>query len=513
MGRVSGKVRCPGVSVSDRAPLSDLRPEALGPLRFGDLDDQVLLSNDVGQWILLDRPDFIRLVRGQLSAEHPRHAELVERGMLREGLDAHDLARRLRRKKAALGIGTHLHILVLTLRCNHACGYCHASHAGMAAQDLDMSAQTARRSVDLALQSPAGLITIELQGGEPLANWPVVVELIRYGRERSQALGRELRFNLVSNLSLMDEEKLQVLVAPDIGVCTSLDGPADLHDHNRRLVGGASSYAQVVHWLGRFRQAYADRGWDPRQFRVEALSTVTRASLGRVKDIVDTYLALGLPALHVRGLNPYGFAESAWARIGTSTDELLAFHGEVLDEILDRIRHGADLREQTAATFLTKLLTPDDPNHLDLRSPCGAGTGQLAYDYDGQVYTCDEGRMLARMGDPAFRLGDVEDAQMGELVGHPTVRAMAVASTLEALPGCNHCVYQPWCGVCPVHTWRTQGDLFGQRPRSELCKLHQGQIELLLRRLRDDPDGHTGRVFTRWTLNQPRTAPVSCSTT
>ena len=37
---------------------------------------------------------------------------------------------------------------------------------------------------------------------------------------------------------------------------------------------------------------------------------------------------------------------------------------------------------------------------MELRSPCGAGTGQIAYYYDGNIYTCDEGRMLAEMGNP-----------------------------------------------------------------------------------------------------------------
>ena len=496
-----------------RLPRPDLRAQGLGPLRFGSLDGQVLVANDLGDWLLLDPSDFRNLLAGRVGPGHPQAAALAAAGMLAEGLDAEASAARLWRKKAGCFQGPHLHILVATLRCNHACGYCHASHGGMGAKGLDMEPEVARQVVDLALQSPAPSVTIEFQGGEPLAAWPVLQEVMRYGREQSAALGKPLRFNLVSNLSLMDDEKLDALVAPDVAVCTSLDGPADLHDHNRRLVGEGSSHELVVHWLGRFRRAYAERGWDPRWFRVEALATVTRASLGRACDIVQTYLDLGLPALHVRGLNPYGFAAAAWARIGTSTEQLLELHGQVLDEIIARSRQGADLREQTAATFLTKLLTPDDPNHLDLRSPCGAGIGQVATAPDGRVYPCDEGRMLAAMGDDRFALGQVGQLRIQDVTGHPTVKAMALASTLEALPGCVDCVYQAFCGLCPVHAWKTQGDLFGQRPRSELCRLHQGQIELLIRRMRDDPDGFVRALFQRWTRTLEGPPQPSCSTT
>ena len=34
------------------------------------------------------------------------------------------------------------------------------------------------------------------------------------------------------------------------------------------------------------------------------------------------------------------------------------------------------IMEGTAATFLKKMLTPVDPNFVDIRSPVGAGTGQ-----------------------------------------------------------------------------------------------------------------------------------------
>ena len=44
--------------------------------------------------------------------------------------------------------------------------------------------------------------------------------------------------------------------------------------------------------------------------------------------------------------------------------------------------------------FSVGLITarPKINAEIQLRSPCGAGIGQLLYNYDGKVYTCDEGR-------------------------------------------------------------------------------------------------------------------------
>ena len=87
---------------------------------------------------------------------------------------------------------------------------------------------------------------------------------------------------------------------------------------------------------------------------------------------------------------------------------------------------------------------------MELRSPCGAGIGQIAYYYDGNIYTCDEGRMLAEMGDDSFKLGNVYDNTYDELINCNNCKAACISSVLESLPTCHDCVYSPYCGTCPV---------------------------------------------------------------
>lgn len=484
--------------------------DQLGPLQFGWLDGDLFVSNDAGHWALLSRDDATAFLGGAMGPGHPRRAELGQKGFLRGELDADAFVARVRQRKAPVFRGTHLHLFVVTLRCDHACTYCHATRVPMGTTGADMTIDTARQAVDLAFQTPSPLVNIEFQGGEPLANPEVVRFVIEYAREVNRFHKKELLFSLVTNLSLMTEAHLDWLVAPDVAICTSLDGPADLHDENRRLLGGGSAHANVVHWIRRIQDVYAERGLPREQFHVDALMTTTRATLGRARELVDHYLDLGLPTLNLRPLNPYGFAAAAWARIGYSPAEYLAFYFEALDYVVARNLAGADLREHAASVFLTKLLTAQDPGHLDIRSPCGAGIGQLAYDHDGRVYTCDEGRMLARTGDATFAVGDVATSRHPDLAGHRTVRAMTVASTLEALPGCRDCAWAPFCGVCPVQAWATEGDLFGQRPRSERCQLQKGQLEGLVRRLRDASPA-ADAIFRRWTVNRSRVTPPGCA--
>ena len=115
----------------------------------------------------------------------------------------------------------------------------------------------------------------------------------------------------------------------------------------------------------------------------------------------------------------------------------------------------------------------DDPNFLDVRSPGGAGIGQLAYSFDGKIFTSDEGRMLYATGDSFFELGDVRTTTYRQLMTHPTVRSLTLASNLNGQPDCVNCTYNPYCGMVPEQAYRTQGSIFGRMRDNELCAVHK----------------------------------------
>jgi uncharacterized protein len=459
----------------------------------------VLVTNEEGDHALLAPADFDRFLQGTLDLASPVAAELRAKGFLAGGRTEEESAALLARRKSFCGFGPYLHVVVTTLRCNQGCVYCHASHTGMSLAENDMRPETADRAVDLAFESPAPQLTLEFQGGEPLANFDVIRRVVERATERNRQAHKVVQFSLVSNLSLMDEEKLAFLLDHGVQVCTSLDGP---HDANRPFAGG-SSHAETVRWMERINEGYRARGLDPELYHVEALLTVTRASLPRGHDIVDEYVRRGLRALFVRPLNPFGFAQRTWSRIGYGTDEFLRFHREVLDDVVQRNREGTQILERLAAIFLAKILTGTDPNYLDIRSPCGAGIGQIAYNHDGQVFCCDEGRMLHQMGDSLFRIGDVARDRYVDLVESDVVRSVCVASCLEGQPGCCDCAYLPYCGACPVFNYATQGNIFGRVADNDRCRLHMGVLDDLFGRLgRGDRDLED--VFRRWVEPRPR---------
>ena len=468
----------------------------LAAIRWRKLGDKYIVTNDSGRFLILSESDFEKMLSGQLAAGDALRTELEEKLFYKtENFESESISV-FKERNNFLNYGPNLHIIITTLRCNLTCVYCHASRAPMEKTEFDMSEETARKVVDRIFESTSSSINIEFQGGEPLANWEVVKFVIDYARKKNESIHKELAFSLVTNLTLMDEEKMNFLVDHDVWICTSLDGPKELQEKNRIFTGGAS-YDSVVKWIGRFRDEYLKRGFNTDVFHVDALMTTTRDSLSQWKEIVDEYVRLGIKSIHIRPLNPFGFVEKSWSKIGYSMDEFLEFYRKALDYIIRLNLEGVEIIERQAALYLTKILSDRDPNFLDLRSPCGAGIGQVAYNYDGLVYTCDEARMMARMGDDIFEIGHLDNVSYNDMIDSDAVKTLIFASTLENVPRCANCVYKPYCGVCPIYNYKMQGDIFGDMYTSPRCRMTMDNMDAIFEYLAGG-DERVTRVFERW---------------
>lgn len=484
-------------------PMAPLSTTFAASFRYRAIGDKVLLTGPHGNFAVLTQEGFRAFASGQVPRGGALYETLRSANFIRAEFDARRAAAEIAARKTFLRTGPNLHVVVVTLRCNQTCVYCHASRAGMAATHTDMTPEVAERTVDLILASSNPFVTIEFQGGEPLAHFEVVKHIIEYATRRNAEVVKSLEFTLVSNLTLMTEERLAYLLDHKVQICTSIDGAAALHDKQRRLAGG-SAHAVASHWIRRINRAYVERGLDPSLYHVEALLTTTRDTLAQWREVVDAYVGLGCRALFLRPVDPFGFADRAGARIEYPRAEYLQFYRSAVDYMLELNRQGVEILERFASIFLTKILTGNDPNYLDIRSPCGAGIGQVAYNYDGGIFTCDEGRMLHEMGDDTFLIGHVDKSRYRELMTHPTVRTLAIASNLDTQPGCVSCAYQPYCGVCPVHSHRTQGTLMGRVRESSLCAVHMGIQDYLFEKIAEN-DPATMSVLTRWTTSRDRT--------
>jgi radical SAM protein with 4Fe4S-binding SPASM domain len=138
---------------------------------------------------------------------------------------------------------------------------------------------------------------------------------------------------------------------------------------------------------------------------------------------------------------------------------------------------------------------------MDLQSPSGAGISGVVYDYDGDVYPSDEARMLARVGDKIFCMGNVHKSSYKDIFDGRMIHKITHNSCVETLPGCASCAFQMYCGADPIRDYNETGDIVGHRPSSEFCKKNMAIIEHLFEIIRKN-DCKVMDVFWSWITNR-----------
>ena len=434
--------------------------------RFGD---KYLITNDLGYYMFIDDDNFQKLLFDKIKVDDERYSEFTEKGFIFNGnkdVFAEKFRCTMEDSKNYLYCSTSLHIFVVTNACNFNCVYCQAQ-SNMQKKRGMMSIETARKAVDIALSSNSENLTFEFQGGEPLTNFDVIKFIVTYSEEKCE--GKNIEYNLVSNLTLLTDEILDFFNEHHVMISTSIDGDREVHNSNRPYLAGNGTYDDVISKLKIVQDAGLSSG---------AIQTTTRYSLPHYKEIIDTYTSLGMKSVFVRPLTPLGFAHESWSRIGYTDREFLDFYEKCLLYLIEVNKGGTYCSEGHASIFLRKIFDRYPPNYMELRSPCGAGIGQIAYYYDGKVFTCDEARMLHEMGSDAFMLGTVDNTY-NELIDNPVCRAAAAASTLETIPGCCDCVYQPYCGTCPILNYAFDNNIFPHKPNDYKCGMYKGMLEVI----------------------------------
>lgn len=459
----------------------------LNYFNFKEKENNYLITNDIGKYAFLSKEDFKDLLQRKKLKQELK-IELLQKGFIYEGsgeIFATNQAVQLRRTKEYLLVPTTLHIFVVSKNCNFNCIYCQAGNLNQN-ENYNMTKETAKRAVDIAMDSPSRYLTFEFQGGEPLMNFETIKYIVEYSKSISN--GKFIEYNLVSNLTLLTDEMIEFFIENQVSICTSIDGNRELQNINRPYKN-KDSYNETVNKIKILKE---------KQIKVNAIQTTTKYSLNKYKEIVDEYINLGLESIFIRPLTRLGKADNNWNNIGYDAEAFLEFYKKVLDYIIEKNKQGIFLSEGHSNIFLKKILLNQPVNYMELRSPCGGAIGQLAYYYDGNVYTCDEGRMLSEMGDDSFKVGNVYTNTYKELMQCDCTKAMCISSCIECLSYCATCIYMPYCGTCPVINLAQDNNIFSQNPKEYRCKIYSGILDILFNYIENEPD--TVKIFINWIM-------------
>ena len=326
------------------------------PYSFKQFNEKILVVNAVGEHVFLSHQDFDYLVsenydclskEGKLKLFSHNFISDINDKELVENL----LAIKLRSRKDFLRYFTRLHMIVLTLRCNCHCDYCHASSKDLMAKNLDMTVETAKHVLDVIFQSPSPVLKIEFQGGEPTLNWQVLQYIVLSGEKKAVIAGKEIGFVVCTNLMSLTDSQVEFCKKHNIDISSSCDGPKFYHDLHRHALDKTSSYEAFLLNLKRIRKYKGKNS-------VNALLTITKDNLNHLPEIIDHYVALGFNSIFLRSLNPYGYAKKNLDELGYSFTDFVKYYKLALEYIFQLNESGIFFMESYASLIFQRIMTP-----------------------------------------------------------------------------------------------------------------------------------------------------------
>ncbi len=466
-------------------PPADNTNYYLNEFQFKKFDDEhILVTTDHGGWVVLNKEEFNLLRYDKVNENKHLFDLLVEKGIIITSDNVEFIKNCYRQKVHHTTNGANLHILVPTLRCNHKCVYCHAKSFAPDKQGFDMTEKTAKKVVDFIFQSPGQHYTIEFQGGEPLLNFPIIKVIFEYATELNKTHKKELFFIAVTNLTAMTPEIKKYFLDNKIAICSSLDGPKELHDAHRKYYDHASSYDEVIPKIKEMKQHVS----------FSVLPTTTRKSFKYGKKIVDEYMKQGFYNISSRNLNVAGFAKDEWKLLGYTPEEFIKYWKEIFNYILELNKKGTRFIETKIATIVQRIVTTRARTFTCFGAPCGALISQIAYKENGDIHVCDESRSMN-----LFCVGNVHTHTYAEII-KKSRKLLGHTCGVNTL--CEACIYHPFCGICAVGTYEGQGNIPPKLAIDHECQIRKAMMDYIFEKLIYDPQAR--EILLDWAIPNRR---------
>ena len=360
------------------------------------------------------------------------------------------MAGALKEKSAGVVKALCLHV---AHTCNLNCAYCFASQGKYHGERAVMSLDVGKRALDFLIEHSGTRRNLEVDffGGEPLMNWEVVKELVRYAREREKEANKHFRFTLTTNGLLIDNDVIDFCNREMHNVVLSLDGRREIHDRWRVDYAGNGSWERVVPKFQRLVEARGGKNYYMR-------GTFTHANPDFLQDI--------------RTMLDLGFTELSMEPVVAAPDDPNALTEDDLPIVMEQYEELAKLmleRERAGKPFTFYHYMIDltgGPCIYKRISGCGSGTEYMAVTPWGDLYPCHQ-----FVGEDAFKLGDIWHG-----VTNSDAQAEFAACNVYAKPECRDCWARLYCsGGCAANAFHATGSVTGVYKTG--CELFKKRME------------------------------------
>ena len=435
---------------------------------------KILITTRHGSWSILSGEQYNALESGAFEKDRILCHELKGKGIILDEKSVPKIVNAFRENYHCLVNPRPLCIVYLTSRCNLGCRYC---LAGAKKDGEDMSHDMMESIIAFIAAMPHEHIALEFQGGETLLRFDLLKDFLKNFDEKIKSSAKTVDSKvIVSNLTLMNEEIAEFILKNDIGLCTSLDGPKELHDSQRPFLDSSGSYGSVMKWL---------RFFSKKGRKIGLLPTITAETLKHdPRALVDEYRKAGADHIFFRPAYPLGRARDK--TFTPAPEAYFQFWRKAVDYMVDLSMDGHVFYDNAVRNMLVSILTSRRPD-MCMRRPCGAGINHLAFWLDGSIYACDLGKKI-----DSFKLGDVSTSTYEDIFLN-TIHLRA--ATQESQPLCDTCAYSAFCGSCPCKSYGRFKKTVAVTPQDFDCKVNKMMLDYIFGKM-DDPKYKT--VFEMW---------------
>lgn len=316
--------------------------------------------------------------------------------------------------------------------CNLACKYCFAEEGEYHGRRALMSFEVGKKALDFLIDNSGNRRNLEVDffGGEPLMNWEVVKQLVKYGRSKEKEYNKNFRFTLTTNGVLLNDEIMEFLNEEMSNIVLSLDGRKEVNDAMRPFRNGKGSYDLIV---PKFQKLAQSRGQKDYYVR----GTFTRNNLDFSNDVIE-FADLGFKQMSIEPVvtdekEPYAIQEEDIPKICQEYDKLAK-------EYIKRKKEGRGFE-----FFHFMIDLEQGPCVAKRLSGCGSGTEYLAVTPWGDFYPCHQ-----FVGEEEFLLGNVEEG-----ITNTEIRDKFKLCNVYAKDKCKDCFARFYCsGGCAANSYK-----------------------------------------------------------
>lgn len=321
--------------------------------------------------------------------------------------------------------------------CNLACKYCFAEEGEYKGHRELMTYEVGKQAIDFLIANSGNRKNLEVDffGGEPLMNFQVVKDIVKYGRELETLHNKKFRFTLTTNGVLLDDDIMEFANKEMSNVVLSIDGRKDVNDNMRPSRNGKGSYELIV---PKFKKLAESRNQNNYYVR----GTFTHNNLDFSEDV--KHLAdLGFKQISVEPV--VALPEDSYAITEEDLPKLYEEYDKLAKIILEYKKEGKDFN-----FFHFMIDLTGGPCVAKRLSGCGSGTEYLAVTPWGDFYPCHQ-----FVGIPEYLMGNVFEG-----IKTPEMREEFKQCNVYAKEKCRNCFAKFYCsGGCAANSFKFHGNI------------------------------------------------------